>query len=159
MATTKSRTSIALAVTFGFILGAIASAALLLSYFGPSVAGGVTSLSEGFYAQREKQAFEAYRDEPPAVALWAMNNYLKELDTEFARTVLADNWSMEALIALARIAKLNSDQGMDFSKNDLAMAKAISMSEGGAFPAIDDASDLVEFANHVDSLRKQQAEG
>jgi hypothetical protein len=136
-----------LVFVLGFILGGLS----LATYFGYFIRKTGESLSSHFRADWERRAFEAYSEENPQVAIWALENLADILEGYLEVTKRDKDFIREDLVlTYARLA-IASQAAKDTQKYHENICKGLALSRQ-AYPAgLQREEELLNFVRKVDS--------
>ena len=131
---------------------------MTLAYYGHDITNAVFLLQEEEIVKMEEAAHAAYIEEPPAVAVWALENYVDTVERlkqerEAGRSdnpylVLTPDASL--VMAHARLALLHHNL-RDETKSDYHLEEAMAHNRRARLAGIEDKEDLIRLMNNIDN--------
>jgi hypothetical protein len=150
----KSILIISLLIVVGLIAGALA----VFMYVGKTMAGAMRFMGLDYRADWEERAFQAYRDESPDIAIWALENLAEVLGRQ---TVLFPNErpiiEKDLLLTYARIAIVSRAKG-DTVKYSANLKKAWDLAQGTYPGKFQTEQDLLDFVAEIDRIGRKGSE-
>lgn len=136
---------------FIFLLGFITGGASIASYFGQSIINSGEILSMHFRAAWGSKAFQAYSEENPQVAIWALENFADILEGHLELT--EDNTEItqkDLVLTYTRLA-IVSQTVKDTQKYYENISKALTISKQ-VYSDVQTEEALLSFVKKVDRI-------
>ena len=151
---TKKQISVGILVfVLGFILGGLS----LATYFGRYVRNTGETFGLYFRADWEHRAFQAYSEENPQVAIWALENLADILEGDLQVTKRDKDLTQKDLVlTYARLA-IVFQAAKDTQKYQRNISKALALSKQ-AYPGLQTEEELLSFVKKLDSAAKKKPE-
>lgn len=142
-----------------FVLGLIIGGAAVVIYFENSVAHTMQLVMLKQRANLEEKAFQAYFNESPQIAIWALEN-LKDALKEQLKILKVDDQLVQKDLVLtnARLAILYKREG-NKNKYEYCISKALELAKVAYAKEIGSENDLLSFVKKLDEIwktKKQQ---
>ncbi len=138
-------------------LGIMSGYGVTLTYYGHEIATAMFLLQEEEIIMMEEAAHEAYLKEPPAVAVWALENYVNTMDRlkKERSSVATDNPFLvltpddSLVLAHARLCILNENLSK-YAKSRYHLEAAVAHIPAAGLPGIANQADLIRLMKEMD---------
>ncbi len=144
------------AFAFIFVVGTIVGGLGSLCYFAKSVSDASNIRRLIYSADWGQRAMQAYLEEEPPVAIWALENYADVLTKQAEWDGNHDDiFKKDLMLTYGRLA-ISSRAAQDDQSYDRYIAKALMTAEKAYSPELRTEKELLDFVKQVDEIGRRK---